>query len=77
MGLHHLETLSELTTILRGEMLDYHCAESPFHLRSFEDTVNLLMQDVQERLIFRWDGGRAGVPGSGGAPQYLCLLSVT
>merc|ERR1719278_2368150 len=53
INLSHLETLSELTSILKSEMLEYHCGDNPIHLESFKDTMQQLLQDVQERLIFR------------------------
>ena len=68
VNLQHLETLSELTSILRNEMMEYHCnrgnnnltppskgkpAVVPVHLKAFEALVGQLLQDVQERLIFR------------------------
>ena len=53
INLSHLETLSELTSILKSEMLEYHCGDNPIHLESFKDTIQQLLQDVQERLIFR------------------------
>ncbi len=51
--LHHLETLSELTGILRSEMLGHHCAAHPPQLSAFETVLNQLLQDVQERLVYR------------------------
>ena len=53
VNLQHLETLSELTSIMRTEMLEYHCVNHPVQLASFEEVVGHLLQDVQERLIFR------------------------
>ena len=53
VNLQHLETLSELTSIMRTEMLEYHCVNHPVHLQAFEQVVGQLLQDVQERLIFR------------------------
>ena len=53
INLGHLETLSELTSILKSEMLAYHCGDDPVHLEAFKETVQQLLQDVQERLIFR------------------------
>lgn len=51
--LHHLETLSELTGILRSEMIGHHCAQHPPQLLSFETVISQLLQDVQERLVYR------------------------
>ena len=51
--LHHLETLSELTGILRSDMIGHHCAGNPPQLTSFEKIVSQLLQDVQERLVYR------------------------
>ncbi len=47
--LHHLETLSELTGILRSEMLGHHCAGAghPPQLSAFEKIISQLLQDVQ------------------------------
>lgn len=51
--IHHLETLSELTGILKSEMLGHHCATHPPQLRSFEKIISQLLQDVKERLVYR------------------------
>ena len=51
--LHHLETLSELTAILRSEMIGHHCANHPPQLQAFEKIASQLLQDVQERLVYR------------------------
>lgn len=51
--LHHLETLSELTTILRSEMLEQHCTAPQNTIRPFETVILQLLQDVQERLVYR------------------------
>ena len=53
INLSHLETLSELSSILKSEMLEYHCGDDPIHLEAFKENVQQLLQDVQERLIFR------------------------
>ena len=51
--LQHLETLSELTSILRCEVLGHHLGNSSGHLEPFEDSIAQLLQDVQERLVYR------------------------
>ena len=51
--LHHLETLSELTGILRSEMIGHHCSNHPPQLEAFEKIASQLLQDVQERLVYR------------------------
>ncbi len=47
--LQHLETLSELTGILRSEMIGHHCAGAghPPQLAAFERIISQLLQDVQ------------------------------
>ncbi|KAK6618142.1 hypothetical protein RUM44_002592 [Polyplax serrata] len=50
---NHLETLAELCSILRLEMLEEHVQNSPQPLEAFGKVVWQLMQDVQERLVFR------------------------
>ena len=54
--LQHLETLSELTSILRCEVLGHHLGNSSGHLEPFEDAIGQLLQDVQERLVYRLAG---------------------
>lgn len=51
--LHHLETLSELTGILRSEMLGHHVAGAghPPQLAAFERVISQLLQDVQVYLV--------------------------
>jgi len=51
--LQHLETLSELTSILRSEILGHHLGNHPDHLEAFETTTSQLLQDIQERLVYR------------------------
>ena len=51
--LQHLETLSELTSILRSEVLGHHLGSHAPHLEPFEETISQLLQDVQERLVYR------------------------
>lgn len=50
---YHLETLSELCTILKTEMLDDHVQNYPVQLRAFEYVAKQMLEDVQERLVFR------------------------
>ncbi|XP_050079211.1 conserved oligomeric Golgi complex subunit 3 [Anopheles maculipalpis] len=49
----HLETLAEICSILKVEMLDEHVAYSPEPLEAFAKIVYQLLQDVQERIGFR------------------------
>ncbi|XP_049535661.1 conserved oligomeric Golgi complex subunit 3 isoform X1 [Anopheles darlingi] len=49
----HLETLAEICSILKVEMLDEHVAYSPDSLEAFAKIVYQLLQDVQERIGFR------------------------
>jgi len=48
----HLETLAELTTILRVEILGQHCTTYP-HLISYRRIGQQILEDVQERLVYR------------------------
>ncbi|XP_053672062.1 conserved oligomeric Golgi complex subunit 3 [Anopheles nili] len=49
----HLETLAEICSILKVEMLDEHVTYSPDALEAFAKIVYQLLQDVQERIGFR------------------------
>ncbi|XP_055691770.1 conserved oligomeric Golgi complex subunit 3 [Lutzomyia longipalpis] len=49
----HLETLAELSSILRTEMLDEHVHHSPESLGPFGRVINQLLHDVQDRLVVR------------------------
>ncbi|XP_058058954.1 conserved oligomeric Golgi complex subunit 3 isoform X1 [Anopheles bellator] len=49
----HLETLAEICSILKVEMLDEHVTYSPESLEAFAKIVYQLLQDVQERIGFR------------------------
>jgi len=51
--LHHLETLSELTGILRSEMIGGHVAAAghPAQLEAFARVASQLLQDVQVKII--------------------------
>ncbi|XP_037958131.1 conserved oligomeric Golgi complex subunit 3 [Teleopsis dalmanni] len=51
--INHLETLAEVCSILRIEMLEEHVQQNPEPLEAFANTVHQLLQDVQERLVFR------------------------
>jgi len=48
----HLETLAELTAILRGEVIGQHCSSYP-HLTAYKRVGSQMLQDVQERLVYR------------------------
>lgn len=49
----HLETLSELCGILKTEMLEDHVQNNAEHLCAFEGVVKQMLEDVQERLVYR------------------------
>ncbi|KAE8626202.1 hypothetical protein XENTR_v10006546 [Xenopus tropicalis] len=49
----HLETLSELCGILKIEMLEDHVQNSVEHLGAFAAVVKQMLEDVQERLVYR------------------------
>ncbi|XP_026278796.2 conserved oligomeric Golgi complex subunit 3 [Frankliniella occidentalis] len=51
--INHLETLAEICSILRVEMLEEHVPANPGPLEAFGRVVWQLLQDVQERLVFR------------------------
>lgn len=51
--INHLETLAEICSILRIEMIEEHVQNDPDALEAFGKIVNQLLQDVQERLVFR------------------------
>ncbi|PSN56138.1 Conserved oligomeric Golgi complex subunit 3 [Blattella germanica] len=51
--INHLETLAEVCSILRLEMLDEHVQNNPGPLEAFGRVAWQLLQDVQERLVFR------------------------
>jgi len=54
--LHHLETLSEISSILKVELMEHTMASSntdaPSNI-SFNGSITQLWQDVQERLVYR------------------------
>ncbi|XP_006639077.2 conserved oligomeric Golgi complex subunit 3 [Lepisosteus oculatus] len=49
----HLETLSELCGILKNEMLEDHVQNNMQQLGAFEAVVKQMLEDVQERLVYR------------------------
>ncbi|KAL8567223.1 hypothetical protein ACOMHN_046633 [Nucella lapillus] len=49
----HLETLSELCSILQIEMMEEHVQQNPKELQAFEAICRQMLQDVQERLVYR------------------------
>ncbi|TDG44296.1 hypothetical protein AWZ03_009269 [Drosophila navojoa] len=51
--INHLETLAEICSILRIEMLEEHVQQNPSGLEAFATIAHQLLQDVQERLVFR------------------------
>uniref|UniRef100_A0A336LNT1 Conserved oligomeric Golgi complex subunit 3 n=1 Tax=Culicoides sonorensis TaxID=179676 RepID=A0A336LNT1_CULSO len=51
--INHLETLAEICSILRIEMIEEHVQNDPESLEAFGKIINQLLQDVQERLVFR------------------------
>ncbi|KAL7741107.1 hypothetical protein ACLKA6_018140 [Drosophila palustris] len=51
--INHLETLAEICSILRIEMLEEHVQQNPTGLEAFATIAHQLLQDVQERLVFR------------------------
>ncbi|KAK7090645.1 conserved oligomeric Golgi complex subunit 3-like isoform X2 [Littorina saxatilis] len=49
----HLETLAELCSILNIEMMEEHVQQNPKELKAFETICRQMLQDVQERLVYR------------------------
>uniref|UniRef100_H3D8Y0 Conserved oligomeric Golgi complex subunit 3 n=1 Tax=Tetraodon nigroviridis TaxID=99883 RepID=H3D8Y0_TETNG len=49
----HLETLSELCSILKNEMLEDHVQNNTAQLGAFDAVVKQMLEDVQERLVYR------------------------
>nr|CAB3232543.1 conserved oligomeric Golgi complex subunit 3 [Phallusia mammillata] len=50
---YHLETLAELCTILKTEMIDDHVQNNPEQLQAFHSITLQMLEDVQERLVYR------------------------
>ncbi|KAK7484256.1 hypothetical protein BaRGS_00024505 [Batillaria attramentaria] len=51
--IQHLETLAELCGILKIEMMEEHVSQNPQELGAFEAICRQMLQDVQERLVYR------------------------
>ena len=51
--IYHLETLAELCTILKVEMLEDHVQQNSEELKAFEAICKQMLEDVQERLVYR------------------------
>ncbi|ESO96117.1 hypothetical protein LOTGIDRAFT_116220 [Lottia gigantea] len=50
---NHLETLSELCSILKIEMMEEHVSNNVQELGAFEVICKQMLMDVQERLVYR------------------------
>ncbi|XP_020896480.1 conserved oligomeric Golgi complex subunit 3 [Exaiptasia diaphana] len=51
--MNHMETLAELCSILKVEMLEDHVQQKGDELAAFGTVVDQMLQDVQERLVYR------------------------
>ncbi|KAH9512324.1 Golgi transport complex subunit 3 [Bulinus truncatus] len=51
--INHLETLSELCSILKVEMMEEHIKQNPQELAAFESICQQMLMDIQERLVYR------------------------
>ncbi|CAL1535854.1 unnamed protein product, partial [Lymnaea stagnalis] len=51
--INHLETLSELCSILKVEMMEDHVKQNPQELTAFESVCQQMLMDIQERLVYR------------------------
>ncbi|CAD7082047.1 unnamed protein product [Hermetia illucens] len=51
--INHLETLAEICSILRVEMIEEHVNQNAEPLEAFGRIASQLLQDAQERLVFR------------------------
>eukprot|EP00112_Aurelia_sp_Birch-Aquarium-sp1_P012947 Seg2728.2 transcript_id=Seg2728.2/GoldUCD/mRNA.D3Y31 product="Conserved oligomeric Golgi complex subunit 3" protein_id=Seg2728.2/GoldUCD/D3Y31 len=49
----HMETLAEICNILQVEMLEEHIARKADQLSAFEVIISQLLEDVQERLVYK------------------------
>ncbi|UYV62274.1 COG3 [Cordylochernes scorpioides] len=68
----HLETLAELCSILKVEMLDEHVNTGTKELVAFDKVTRQLLQDVQEKLVYRaYEYIRSDIMGYTPAPGDL------
>ncbi|XP_025080058.1 conserved oligomeric Golgi complex subunit 3-like isoform X2 [Pomacea canaliculata] len=51
--IQHLETLAELCSILKVEMMEEHVRQNPQELKAFATICQQMLMDVQERLVYR------------------------
>ncbi|XP_076096896.1 conserved oligomeric Golgi complex subunit 3-like isoform X2 [Mytilus galloprovincialis] len=51
--INHLETLSELCSILKIEMLEEHVLNNAQELKAFEIVCRQMLMDIQERFVYR------------------------
>ncbi|KAL7881188.1 hypothetical protein AOLI_G00080360 [Acnodon oligacanthus] len=77
----HLETLSELCGILKNEMLEDHVHNNAVQLGAFEAVVKQMLEDVQERLVYRTHiyiqtdiTGYSPAPGDLAYPEKLQMM---
>jgi hypothetical protein len=78
---NHLETLAEIGHILKADVVEDDVVAAHSELQSFVKIVDLLIQDVQERLIFRANVfiqkeilGYCPAPGDLAYPEKLKML---
>uniref|UniRef100_A0A8D3C4L0 Conserved oligomeric Golgi complex subunit 3 n=1 Tax=Scophthalmus maximus TaxID=52904 RepID=A0A8D3C4L0_SCOMX len=79
----HLETLSELCSILKNEMLEDHVQNNAAQLGAFDAMVKQMLEDVQERLVYRTHiyiqtdiTGYNPAPGDLAYPEKLEMMEV-
>ncbi|XP_046853016.1 conserved oligomeric Golgi complex subunit 3-like [Xenia sp. Carnegie-2017] len=51
--MNHMETLTELCSILKVEMLEDHVSQKGDELLAFGSVIAQMLEDVQERLVYR------------------------
>ncbi|EDO40929.1 predicted protein [Nematostella vectensis] len=51
--MNHMETLAQLCTILKVEMIEGHVQQKGEELAAFEVIIDQMTEDVQERLVYR------------------------
>ncbi|XP_066915841.1 conserved oligomeric Golgi complex subunit 3-like [Clytia hemisphaerica] len=76
----HMETLAELCNILKVEMLEDHIQKRAEQLSSFQVIVSEMLEDVQERLVYRTQtyiskdiAGYSPAPGDLAYPDKLMM----